>query len=60
MPKGRFDDLVKARPLAENGEGAGYFEDRDPQGTEVHWRWLLRHWEWAADLEEARERRTKG
>lgn len=37
----------------------GFYEDRDVQGTEVHWTWLIAHWHWAADLELAREQRRR-
>ncbi len=36
---------------------AGFYEERDVQGTFVHWEWLLAKWEREADKLEGFERR---
>lgn len=61
----RFHHLVKPKhELRWDGKMfrrsfAGFYEERDVHGTFVHWTWLLAHWHWAADLEQAREKRRK-
>lgn len=58
---------AKRRPLGgvrvEQMDGSvllvagGFFEDRDEQGCEIHWRWLLAHWHALADKLEGLEQR---
>ncbi len=36
---------------------AGFYEERDVQGTAIHWEWLLSKWTALADKLEAEERR---
>lgn len=38
-------------------EHAGFYEDRDVQGTRIHWEWLLAKWTAIADKIEGEERR---
>ncbi len=51
---------AKLLPLCEADVLAGrilYYEDRDPRGCEIHWKWLLDKWTRVADKLEAEEAR---
>jgi hypothetical protein len=48
--------LVKNKLVREH---VGFYEERDVQGTFVHWEWLLKHWHHQADLLQQQEHRSR-